>query len=127
MVVETATNEERMVTVELIHKELVDILKVKETEITIKNNESFKEDIQTHLLKSRQHIILDLENVKYLNSTSLGVIADAAMKAKKEGKELVISGVKPPLDEIFTIVRFHTFMGLYKTIEEAENYFQSLI
>ncbi|MFD2216008.1 STAS domain-containing protein [Metabacillus endolithicus] len=112
---------------ELIHKELVDILKVKETEITIKNNESFKEDIQTHLLKSRQHIILDLENVKYLNSTSLGVIADAAMKAKKEGKELVISGVKPPLDEIFTIVRFHTFMGLYKTIEEAENYFQTLI
>jgi anti-sigma B factor antagonist len=114
-----------VVIVELIQKELVDILKVKDIEITIKNNEAFKVDIQTHLLKSRQHVILDLDCVKYLNSTSLGVIADASMKAKKEGKELVISGVNPPLDEIFTIVRFHTFMGLYKTIEEAEKYFQS--
>ncbi|WP_246945139.1 STAS domain-containing protein [Bacillus pinisoli] len=109
----------------LINKDLVDILKIEE-EITIKNNEQFKLEMSKFLSDCRQFLVLDLDEVSYLNSSALGIIADTAMKAKKEHKELVLSGIKPPIDEIFKIVKFDTFMRLFPTLKEAEEYFSNL-
>ncbi|WP_456279176.1 STAS domain-containing protein [Bacillus sp. AK128] len=110
----------------LIDKDLVKVLKIEE-EITIKNNEQFKLNMSKFLVESGPYMVLDLDQVKYLNSSALGIIADTAMKARKDEKELVISGVKPPINEIFKIVKFETFMSLFTNLDDAVNYFHKQI
>lgn len=112
-----------VVEMKVIKKALIDILVINE-EITIKNNEQFRIIMGKFLNESESNLILDLSHVSYLNSSGLGVIADGAMKARKNGKELVIAGITPPIDEIFEIVKFNTFMELFPSLELAENYFE---
>lgn len=112
-----------MVEMKVIKKALIDILVINE-EITIKNNEQFRIIMGKFLNESESNLILDLSHVSYLNSSGLGVIADGAMKARKNGKELVVAGITPPIDEIFEIVKFNTFMELFPSLDLAENYFE---
>lgn len=107
----------------VIKKAYIHILEMNE-DITIKNSEHFRLMMGKFLHESTASLILDLNHVSYLNSSGLGVIADGAMKARKNGKELVVSGITPPLDEIFEIVKFNTFMELFPTLEQAEQYFE---
>lgn len=107
---------------EFIQKDSVDILKIKD-EITIKNADEFKRSMENFLADSKDNLVLDLEEVSYLNSSALGVIAQTAMNAKKQDKELVVSGVKPPINEIFEVVKFGAFMKLFSSQEEAEAYY----
>lgn len=106
-----------------VQKKFVDILLIEE-EITIKNSDDFKENMMRFLKEGKNQLILDLDSVLYLNSSALGIIAQTAMDAKKRNKELVISGIKPPISEIFDIVKFDTFMHLFPTLEEAEYYYE---
>lgn len=105
-------------------KEGIDILKV-DREITIKNIEYFKEEMYRLLNKAGDYIILNLEDVAYLNSSALGIIADTSLKARKLDKELVVIEVSDALDEIFKIVKFDTFMEFFPTFEHARSYFES--
>lgn len=110
----------------LIKKNLLSILQV-DKEITIKNADEFKENMEVFLDEAEKFLILDLTKVSYLNSAALGIIAHAAMNAKKSNKELVIAGVNPPISEIFEIVKFSTFMELFQTVEEAEEYYLEVL
>ena len=94
-----------------------------EEDITIKNVNQFKERMETFIHQSEQQFILDLTKVKYLNSSALGVIANTVMQAKEQEKEFILSGVTPPIDEIFDIVKFSSFVKMYTTIAEARNYY----
>lgn len=107
---------------EIYQKNSVDILEVK-AEITIKNSDIFRTAMQKFLESPRSSFILDLEEVSYLNSSALGIIADTAIKLKKGNKELILAGIKPPIDEIFDIVKFHTFMELFQSLEDAMQYY----
>ncbi|MED4037428.1 MULTISPECIES: STAS domain-containing protein [Niallia] len=107
----------------VIKKAHIDILEMNE-DITIKNSEHFRLMMGKFLTESTSFFILDLSRVSYLNSSGLGVIADGAMKASKNGKELVVAGINPPMNEIFEIVKFNTFMELFSSLELAEGYFE---
>ncbi|MFC4323371.1 STAS domain-containing protein [Litchfieldia salsa] len=96
-----------------------------ENEITIRNLERFKERMNEFLNQQKSRIILDLEEVNYLNSSALGLIADTTMKAKEMNKELVIVEISEELREIFEIVKFHTFIPFFSSVNEAINYFDS--
>ncbi|USB31747.1 STAS domain-containing protein [Paenibacillus sp. YPG26] len=105
-----------------IHPDVPGILEI-EHEITIKNTDEFRERMEKFLLESGSSLILDLDKVMYLNSSALGIIAHSAMSAKQHNKELVIAGIKPPINEIFEIVKFNAFMELFATRQEALEYF----
>ncbi|TSI02646.1 STAS domain-containing protein [Lysinibacillus sp. BW-2-10] len=102
----------------------MDVLEVL-NEITIKNVETFREHMQQIVEGPSYQFILNVETVIYLNSSALGIIADTAMKAKKLNKEFVLAGVKPPLDEVFEIVRFGDFIKLFPTLTDAIDYFSA--
>lgn len=107
---------------ELIQKDSVDILKIKD-DITIKNAEEFRKGMENFLTEANSNLVLDLEEVSYLNSSALGVIAQSVINAKKQDKELVVSGIKSPIHELFEVVKFETFMKLFSSQSEAEAYY----
>ncbi|WP_078543836.1 STAS domain-containing protein [Litchfieldia alkalitelluris] len=105
-------------------KDEMDILET-EKEITIKNIDSFRVETQAFLQQAGKNLVLSLEHVTYLNSSALGVIADASLKAKQLQKELVVTGVSDDLAEIFKIAKFDTFMEFLPNLQEAKQYFLS--
>ncbi|OCA81956.1 STAS domain-containing protein [Pseudobacillus wudalianchiensis] len=108
---------------QIYQRSRVTILDIK-SEITIKNSDLFRTTMQRLLNHPSLHLILNLEHVTYLNSSALGIIADIAIKAKEAEKELVITGIQSPMNEIFEVVKFDTFMKIFSTAEEAIDYFE---
>ncbi|NUK31754.1 STAS domain-containing protein [Parageobacillus sp. VR-IP] len=92
-------------------------------DITLNNTEQFRKAMAKLIEEPADHLILNMEQVKYINSAGLGIIADGVMTARKQQKELVVAGVQGSLQEIFRIVKFSSFIKLFKTEKEAIHYF----
>ncbi|MFE8701612.1 STAS domain-containing protein [Cytobacillus sp. FJAT-54145] len=105
----------------VIQEGSIDIFQVNE-DITIRNVEVFQNKMKSFLIDAEQFLLLDLEHVEYLNSSALGIIAHTAMQSKQMDKKFVVAGIHPLLEEIFTIVKFSSFMRLFPTVEEGINY-----
>jgi anti-sigma B factor antagonist len=69
-------------------------------------------------------LILNLENTMYINSARLGGIAEGVMNARKNNKELVITKLSDSVKEIFSIVKFTSFMIIVDSEQEAIEYFR---
>jgi len=93
-------------------------------DITLKNAEDFKKAMKEFIEDKPEYMILNMKEVKYINSTGLGIIADSVMTSRKEQKELVIAELQESVKEIFDIVKFASFIKLFAREEEAIKYFQ---
>ena len=91
--------------------------------ITLKNVEQFRQDMEKFIHYDVEHLILNLANTNYINSAGLGIIADSVMQARKSQKELVIAEIQQSVKDIFTIVKFTSFMKVFESEIEAIKYF----
>ncbi|WP_066059394.1 STAS domain-containing protein [Robertmurraya korlensis] len=91
-------------------------------DVTLKTADSFREELLTFIQMKNNKLILSLKEVEYINSSGLGVIADAVIQARKQGKELVVANIQDPISEIFEIVKFGSFIHFFATVEEATQY-----
>ncbi len=103
----------------------IQVLEWKEN-ITLKNIELFRQDMNNLLNQDSQNLILNLAETTYINSAGLGIIAESVVQAKRNNKELVISNMEDSIKEIFSIVKFSSFMKLFEVEEEAIEYFQAI-
>lgn len=99
----------------------IEVLKCR-GELTIKNAHVFKEHIYNFLEVDSEKLLLDFNDVSYINSAALGNIADVVLKAKKNNKNFVIGGLQPNIQEIFKIIRFELFITLFNDVNEAIEY-----
>ena len=93
--------------------------------VTLKNIDQFKQEVDNLLKTSSSKLVLNLENLSYINSAGLGVIADGVMQARRNQKELVVCGIQQSIREIFDIVKFSSFMKLFNTENEAIQFFKA--
>lgn len=105
----------------LLEKSGIYILKIS-GELTIKTHETFRQWMNKLLMSDSDQLILYLNQVNYISSAALGTIARTVMNAKKMNKEFVVSGVRPPNQMIFDMVKFSAFIKLFTTLEEAEDF-----
>lgn len=92
-------------------------------DITLKTADHFREELQSFIQNEKDKLILSLKGVEYINSSGLGVIADAVIQARKQEKELVVADIQESISEIFEIVKFGSFIHLFVTKEEATQFF----
>lgn len=102
----------------------VSLLNWKE-DVTLKNIGSFKNAMKELLQLDGEQLLLFLQDVQYVNSGALGVIADSVMTARKNRKELVVVATQQSVKEIFNIVKFGSFIKIFNTKEEGLQYFES--
>lgn len=67
-----------------------------------------------------KHFIFDFTDLTYLNSKSIGFIADWQQKIAANGGKLVIFGVQPNIFDILDVVGLTNLVDLVKTMEEAK-------
>lgn len=72
-------------------------------EIDIYSARQFKENLYRIVDKSENDIIVDLGELKYIDSTGLGIFVGALKKARLNGRNIHIENTKDNIKKLFTI------------------------
>lgn len=70
-------------------------------DLDINSNKEFKEKVNS--VQEIKKIIVNCENLSYIDSTGLGAFISIYKHIKEKGEKLVITGLKPHIKKIFFI------------------------
>ena len=70
-------------------------------DLDINSNKEFKEKVNS--VQGVKKIIVNCENLSYIDSTGLGAFISIYKNIKEKGEKLVITGLKPHIKKIFFI------------------------
>lgn len=88
-------------------------------EICTENVNEFKEKLDRLVDDGKKHLIMNFQEVNYLNSIGLGVVATILKKVKKSKGDLKLVSLSPAVQELFELTRLTKIFEIYETEEEA--------
>lgn len=69
--------------------------------------------------QGKQHVVVDLSQVDWMNSTGLGLLISSLTTLRKAGGELRLANVTDKIQSLLTITKLITVFKSYDTVEEA--------
>lgn len=79
------------------------------------------ENVLTNLLdEGYLRLIVDLTETSYINSGGLRTLVSAWRKAQQRGGDLLLVGLSPRLEDVFSMVGFDKLFAIYATTQAAE-------
>lgn len=67
----------------------------------------------------RKYLILDLTDLKFINSEGIGFIVSMHTKLAKKGKNLILCGMQGNVKDVFEVIGMSKMLPVYKNIAEA--------
>lgn len=83
-------------------------------------NPQLEERLTQLLNDGNQRLIVDLTGATYINSGGLRSLVSAWRKARQQEGNLVLCGLNPRLQEIFSMVGFDKVFEIYPTCDIAQ-------
>jgi len=80
---------------------------------------ALREQIKSLVGDGKKKIVLNMENVTYIDSAGLGTLVAAHISAKKQGAALFLSDLGNKFHEVLQITRLLTVFSVYATEAEA--------
>lgn len=90
-----------------------------EGEIDVYTSPGVKESLNDLIQKGHYNLIVNLENVSYIDSTGLGVLIGALKKVKEHDGAIKLICTNMQLKKIFDITGLVKIFGIYDNEEEA--------
>ena len=69
--------------------------------------------------KGEKKLVLDLADLKYMDSTGLGLVVYCSGKLREGGGHLYVAGANSTIQHLFEITHVDRALSLYATVEEA--------
>ena len=91
--------------------------------LTMETIQFFRRAIARRLEQSWSGIIIDLQNIDYIDSAGLGCLAAAYTSCRRRGIRLVLVRVAGRNRELLRVTRLLTVFDVYETTLEAERSF----
>ena len=112
---------------ELTHKNTEDILIITLDGDLIGENSGVKilEVVNDALNDNIFGIAVEVEKVRYMNSSGLGVLITLLTKVKNKGGEVVLINPSDQIKKLLEITKLHTVFTCHKTEDEAVKYLKS--
>jgi anti-sigma B factor antagonist len=88
-------------------------------EIDIATAPSLREKLHSLLADQKPRLVIDLDDVGFLDSTALGVLVGALKRARTDDGEVRIACAQPRVLKVFEITRLDSAFDLYDSVEEA--------
>ena len=83
-------------------------------------------ELVTRLSEEGQNkIVLELSELKYMNSTGLNVLINILTRTRKNGGDLVIAGISAKVHELLLVTKLNSVFTVTDTTEEAVARFNS--
>jgi anti-sigma B factor antagonist len=94
-------------------------------EIDLYSVKQLKESVTQVIEQEREaRIIMDLNNVKYIDSTGLGILIGIKRRCAEKAGELSLVFDSERIANLFNITGLHNVFAIYKTLDEAAAKFQ---
>ncbi len=93
------------------------------TEIDAGNSGEVKKQL-IEAVGSSRNVVLDLQQLQFLDSSGLGILLSAMRHVAGNGGELKVCSVTRPVQAILELVRFHRIVDTMNTREEAVHAFK---
>jgi anti-sigma B factor antagonist len=77
------------------------------------------DEIEEDIEKGSNKILLNLSDLKYLNSSGLNVIINILTKARKSGGDVAICNVNKKITELLVITKLNSVFNVCENEEEA--------
>jgi anti-anti-sigma factor len=87
--------------------------------VTDSLKEQLKATIQAKMDAGFQHFVLDLDNVKIIDSCGVGLIIVANNLTTSKNCKLYLSNIKPFIVKIFEIMRIAKHLAIYENEDQA--------
>jgi anti-sigma B factor antagonist len=89
--------------------------------VTDSLKESLKETVSAKIDEGFTHFILNLDNVKIIDSCGVGLIIVANNVTASRNAKLFLCNIKPFIIKIFDIMRISKHLSIFETEEDALN------
>ncbi len=84
---------------------------------------SLRERVKTLIGAGKKKIVLNMANVKYIDSAGLGILVAAHVSAKNQGAAVHLSNLGNKFHDVLQLTRLLTVFSVYDTEPEAINSF----
>lgn len=81
--------------------------------------EPVKESILGYYKKPETKLILDLKEIKFIDSSGFSVLLSAMKAANNQNGQFKICNIASDVKELFQVLQLHTVFELYNTLEEC--------
>ena len=108
--------------VEKTVEEKFTIIKVLEEKVDSRIAPQLKTEFVNLVTQGARNLILNLEEVKYIDSSGLSSILVANRSCSGGGGELAITGVNPHVNKLFQISQLTTVLNIIPSLEEARDF-----
>jgi len=78
----------------------------------------FREQMQPYLAEGHEKILVDIEDVDFIDSTGLGALV-SLFKSLPPSGELAICGAREQVDSVFKLTRLNKVFLMCATVEEG--------
>jgi len=75
--------------------------------------------LQAATAEGKHRMVLDMSEVRYINSAGLRTLADILTQNKNANGDLKLVNLSPKVGRVFQIIGFDKFFTLYPTVQEA--------
>ena len=83
------------------------------------------EAVLQELEAGQKRFVLDLSELKHVNSSGLGIFIRLLTRIRTAGGELVVCGISPGLSNLFTITKLHTIFRIADSRDAARQLFSA--
>jgi anti-sigma B factor antagonist len=84
------------------------------------------EQVDEYIDDEVKKFIVDMTNVRYLNSSGLNALISLLTKARKSGGEVIISNLSPKVKDLLIITRLNTVFTVTDSVQEAQEKLTSI-
>jgi len=88
-------------------------------EIDVYTAPQFKEAVNTILSGGQKHLIINMANVSYMDSSGFGALLSATKRLRPLGGTVNLVNCSGAIDRILRITRLNTVFATYESVDEA--------
>lgn len=80
---------------------------------------TFRSDLDELIDEGKKNVVVDLSNVKFMNSSGLGILTGGLKKMKEAGGDLKICGATDKIESLLMVSQLTKIFDEYDTLDEA--------
>ncbi|MCB0792031.1 MAG: STAS domain-containing protein [Flavobacteriales bacterium] len=81
--------------------------------------------LDEELAKGRSHVVLDMSELQYMNSTGLNILINVLTRTRNAGGDTFIAGLSPSVRQLFVVTKLDSVFTITPDVEEALAKFQA--
>jgi anti-sigma B factor antagonist len=79
----------------------------------------FNDELHDLIDQGRKEVVADLSDVKFMNSSGLGILIGGLTTMRNAGGDLRIAGADKRIESLLMVTKLITVFNHYRTVEEA--------